>query len=204
MNSIERLTERFRQFPGIGPRQARRFVYFLLTRNREYLEELSELITTIKKEIRVCPSCMRFFANSKSPTCPICVDYNRDASQLMIVEKDVDLENIERAGAYQGFYFVLGGTVPILEKNPEQRIRLKELTSKISQELDKGTLKEIILAFSVNAEGEHTTSTLRENLHSLQEKHGFKITTLGRGLSVGSELEYTDKETLGSALSGRQ
>ncbi len=105
-NSIERLVERFRQFPGIGPRQARRFVYFLLTRNREYLEELSELITNIKREVHICPSCMRFFANSKSPTCSICVDYNRDSSLLLVTEKDVDLDNMEKSGAYHGFYFV--------------------------------------------------------------------------------------------------
>lgn len=202
-NSIERLVERFRQFPGIGPRQARRFVYFLLTRNREYLEELSELITNIKHEVHICPSCMRFFANSKSPTCSICVDYNRDSSLLLVTEKDVDLDNMEKSGAYHGFYFVLGGTIPILEKSPESRVRLKELLVKVAENSEKQNLKEIILAFSVNAEGEHTISTLREALEPLRQKYSFKITTLGRGLSVGSELEYADKETLDSALTGR-
>lgn len=207
MNSIDRLTELFRDFPGIGPRQSKRFVYFLLSRNRGYLEELSRLVLEIKKEVKVCPSCFRFFAKNGLPgqgggdTCPICVDTNRDVKTLLLVEKDVDFENIERSKAYTGRYFIMGGSVPILEKEPEKKVRLRELVSKIEKE--SKNLKEIILAFSVNAEGEHTVFVVENVLRPLSEKHGFKVSHLGRGLSTGSELEYADGETLKSALKNR-
>ena len=126
MNRIEKLTQIFSQFPGIGPRQARRFVYFLLTKNVEILEELSKQIVDLKKEIRSCEKCKRFFdINQKRvrpEICSIC-DSNRDKSTLMIVQRDADLETIEKNGAFDGIYFVLGGSIPILEKEPEKRVR---------------------------------------------------------------------------------
>lgn len=204
MNAIDKLTEKFRDFPGIGPRQSKRFVYFLLSRNRAYLEELVELILAIKKEVRVCTSCMRFFANSAAAAlCPICADPNRDHHTLLLVEKDVDLENVEKSHAYTGQYFVMGGTIPILEKKPEDRVRLKELLSKVKTEASKNGLREIIIAFSVNAEGENTNQVVEESLRPLSEQYKIKISHLGRGLSTGSELEYTDGETLKSAFKNR-
>lgn len=203
MSSIDKLTEVFRHFPGIGPRQARRFVYYLLTRNREYLEELSRLILEIRREIHVCSFCQRFFnARTQTPLCPICADETRDRSLLMAVEKDIDLENIEKSDAFQGRYFVLGGTVPILEKEPSSRVRSREFASTVQREVEAGTLKEVILAMSVNAEGENTAEYLSGLLSPLREK-GLRISMLGRGLSTGSELEYVDSDTIKSALTHR-
>jgi len=203
MNAIDRLTQHFRDFPGIGPRQSKRFVYFLLSRNRAYLEELAKLIVEIKKEVHVCASCQRFFAqNGHASLCSICVDPNRDIGVLLLVEKDVDLENVERAKVYNGRYFVIGGTIPILEKEPEKRVRLLELVSKVKAGSAEG-LKEIIVAFSVNAEGEHTAFLVENILRPLVEEYKLKISHLGRGLSTGSELEYADGETLKGAFSNR-
>ena len=127
MDPISKLTEYFREFPGIGPRQARRFVYFLLTRNVAYLEDIARLILDIKKSIRICSSCFRFYPDGKSTLCPICSDKNRKTDQLMIVSRDVDFESIEKSKVYNGLYFILGGIIPILDKGPEKKIRLKEL-----------------------------------------------------------------------------
>src|SRR6185503_6914196 len=115
-----KLVQYFSEFPGIGPRQAKRFVYFLLTRPQNYLEDVSGLIKDIKKNIRTCSSCFRFYTlnGGNSPLCPICSDKSRDASLLMLVARDVDLETVERSKSYNGYYFVLGGTIPILDKNP--------------------------------------------------------------------------------------
>ncbi len=204
MNAIERLTEKFRDFPGIGPRQSKRFVYFLLSRNRAYLEELSRLILEVKKEVHVCTSCFRFFAkNGGGNLCTQCASKTRDHSLLLLVEKDVDLENIEKTHLYNGLYFVMGGTIPILEKEPETRVRLAELFDRVKLDSEKNGLKEIIIAFSVNAEGENTTHLVEEKLRTLIEKHELKISHLGRGLSTGSELEYVDGETLKGALKNR-
>jgi recombination protein RecR len=203
MNSIDKLAERFRDFPGIGPRQSKRFVYFLLSRNRAYLEELSRLILEVKKEVHVCSSCYRFFAkNGGGSLCPICGSDARDKSQLLLVEKDVDLENIEKTKIYTGRYFVMGGTIPILEKNPEERVRLRELSAKIQKEA-KNDLREIIIAFSINAEGENTTMLTEQTIRPFIQEFNLKISHLGRGLSTGSELEYVDGETLKGAFQNR-
>jgi len=204
MQSIEKLTEYFRALPGIGPRQAKRFVYALLLESEEFLNEFSDLIKVIKKQIKVCENCRRFFNSANaSPLCRICGDKNREASVIMLVEKDIDLENIEKSRAYNGYYFVLGGTVPILEKNPESKVRTRELIYYIKRLLESGHLKEIILAFAVNAEGENTSEYVQSILRPILENNSVKISTLGRGLSTGSEVEYTDSETIKSALKNR-
>ena len=200
MDPISKLTEYFREFPGIGPRQARRFVYFLLTRNASYLEDVARLILSIKKSIRVCSSCFRFYQDGNTSICPTCSDSSRDASQLMIVTRDVDFEAIERSKFYSGFYFILGGTIPILDKEPEKRIRLSELSKKVSS----GNFKEIILSLNANAEGEHTADFIRDYLKEKFPSSGFSITVLGRGLSTGTELEYSDSDTIKNALKNRE
>lgn len=204
MSILDKLTEYFSKFPGIGPRQSRRFVYFLLLKNHSFLDELSGLILELKKEVSKCKECFRFFANSniKEASCNICRDQNRDTNTLMIVGKDTDFENIERSGVYKGKYFILGGTVPILEENPERKVRSKELLKIIDGKVKNG-LKEIILALSVNPEGENTVNYIKELLSPLIEKHSLKISILGRGLSTGTELEYPDKETIKNALKNR-
>ncbi|MDO8591188.1 MAG: toprim domain-containing protein [bacterium] len=204
MNAIDKLTEYFRTLPGIGPRQAKRFVYFLLTREKEFLTEFSNLLSAIKKEIRVCDNCQRFFNGASTvPLCKICNDKNRDPTEIMIVEKDIDLENIEKSHAYNGYYFVLGGTVPILEKEPETKVRSRECLAYVKRLLADKKLKEIILAFAVNAEGESTSDYLHNLFKPLIEEKGLKISALGRGLSTGSEVEYTDSETIKNALKNR-
>jgi recombination protein RecR len=195
MNSIDKLTELFSRFPGIGPRQARRFVYFLLSRNGGYSADLVRAIENLKSEILQCSECQRFFhsLNHNQNLCAVCSDQTRDNSMLMIVPRDVDLEAVEKSGSYHGYYFVLGGVVPILEKEPEKRIRLKELENILSK---KKELKEIILAMNANNDGENTAEFIKERFHNL----GVTFSVLGRGLSTGAELEYSDPETLKNAF----
>jgi recombination protein RecR len=215
MDNTDRLIELFRQFPGIGPRQAKRFVYFLLTRQSGYSTELAALIAGMKSQVQMCQSCFRFFQKdaSGSVTCPICRDGKRDKSVLMIVSHDVDFENIEKTHSFNGYYFVLGGTVPILEKEPERRIRQKELVETVQKRMAEG-LTEIIIALNYNPEGENTLSYITQLLRPITESNAshsaeapagqVKISTLGRGLSTGTELEYSDSDTIKNALKNRQ
>ncbi len=199
MNSIDKLAEIFGKFPGIGPRQAKRFVYFLLSRNGDYSGELTRAIQELKKEISQCEECMKFFVYPEhgrgAKICSICADDTRDNSMLMIVPRDVDLEAVEKSGSYKGYYFVLGGVVPILEKEPEKRIRIKNLESRIKNGLKKG-LKEVILAMNANLDGENTAEFIKERCQGST----LTFSTLGRGLSTGAELEYADPETLKNAF----
>lgn len=216
MDIIEKLAEVFKEFPGIGERQAKRFVYFLMSRTPAYSENLSGLILDLKKEVAQCRECFRFFIlnSKKEKLCDICANAHTDPSILMVVEKDSDLESIKKSRVYHGKYFVLGGLVPIVEKNTKSRVRISELQEKIKRDFgikpastrgDSSTRGgEIILAFSLNPQGDHTDSYVREQLREITEKLGIKISSLGRGLSTGTELEYSDNDTLKNALKNRQ
>jgi len=206
MNSIEKLIQIFSNFPGIGPRQARRFVYYLLTRTGGTLDDLAQNIKDLKNDVVICADCQRFFelhhknTNNNGNHCKICSDSSRDQSTLMLVQRDVDLESVEKNGNFKGIYFILGGSVPILEKEPEKRIRTKELKKFIEKKIKDG-LKEIILGVNWNPEGENTGDYLEKFLKPIIGN--IKISHLGKGLSMGTELEYADQDTLKNALKNR-
>jgi len=205
MDIIEKLSEIFKEFPGIGERQAKRFVYFLMSRSPAYNENLTLLIKELKKEVAQCKECFRFFIldNKKEKLCDICTNTNIDSSTLIIIEKDSDLESVQKSHVYNGKYFILGGLVPIVEKTTKRKIRIEELKEKIKKDAGKN-LKEIILAFSLNPLGDHTDAYVREQLKDITEKLNIKISSLGKGLSTGTELEYSDNDTLKNALKNRQ
>jgi recombination protein RecR len=201
MDSQRKLEELFAHFPGIGPRQARRFVYYLLSKSPSYIGEFTRLIEEVRRSTSECNECHRLFIG-KSPTlvCSICSDKNRDTSIMMIVARDSDFETIEKSGAYRGRYFILGGTVPILDKEPEKRIRLQKMLEKVS---DMPDLKEIILSLNATPDGEHTADIVKDALQNLLKENTIKISLLGRGISTGAELEYVDGETIKNALQNR-
>ncbi len=209
MDSLHHLEELFAKFPGIGPRQAKRFVYYLLNKSPSYIKEFIQLIEEVKKSTDECAQCHRIFvsnSNQKSKTalvCSICADSSRDTSTLMIVARDSDFETVEKSGAYKGLYFILGGTVPVLDKEPDKRIRLKQLLEEVSEKGSK--LKEIILSLNATPDGEHTATIVKDALQRLDiaKRNFVAFTVLGRGLSTGAELEYVDSETIKNALQNR-
>lgn len=205
MNSIEKLAEIFEKFPGVGKRQAKRFVYYLLRKNQTFARDLATAVSRLKENIHICQESFQYFY-SDDPSVklsPIARDPNRDRSLLLVVEKDSDLENLESMHFYRGLYFVLGGSIPVLSKDPENFIRQTDLRNIIEKKIATGELQEIILGLSVNPQGEYTLEYLKEKLADF-EKQGITISILGRGLSTGTELEYSDKETFESAFSNRK
>ena len=122
---------------------------------------------------------------------------------LMVVCRDIDFETIEKNHIFNGKYFILGGTVPVLEKIPEKKIRLSELLAKVEKRAVADGLKEIIFAMSVNPEGENTLDFLKQSLAPLAQKYNITISALGRGISTGTELEYSDSDTIKNALKNR-
>lgn len=195
---IEELSRAFERFPGIGPRQAKRFVYYLLSATPSDRARLSDLITKLGNDIRQCSLCMRFAPTNANSLCSYCSDERRDDTVLMVVEKDQDLAAVERANAYKGRYFVLGGIISLSGKGA---IREHDLIRVVEARAKQG-LTEIVLALSATNEGEHTADRVRELLRPLQG--ALRITQLGRGLATGSELEYSDPQTLSSALRNRK
>lgn len=206
MDHIRRLEEIFSHFPGIGPRQARRFVYYILNKSPAFITEFTTLVSEVHKATSECIDCHRLFIgkNAKTPICTICSDPNRNRDTLMIVARDSDFETIEKSGAYQGTYFILGGTVPIMDKEPAKRIRLQALLEHISKLLSDSTkLSEIILSLNTTPDGEHTANIVKQAIEKILTEKTPKITILGRGLSTGAELEYVDGETIRNALKNR-
>ena len=196
---VEDLARAFERFPGIGPRQAKRFVYHLLSVSESDRLRLSELVAHLGADVQQCAECMRYWSG-RGLLCGYCSDPMRDDTQLMVVEKDQDLLAVERANAYRGRYFVLGGVLTLSGKG---QIRERELVDRVEQRIkNPKPLQEIVLALSATNEGEHTADRIREVLTPLREH--VKLSVLGRGLSTGSELEYADAETLSGALQNRK
>lgn len=197
MDSIEQLISLFERFPGIGPRQAQRFVQFLLRSSPSVRRELVEAVQSLGSSVRQCPQCMRF-SSSDAKICSMCSNTQRDPKLLAVVASDADIAALERGGTYRGYYFVLGGTVSLASEKTNN-LRIKQLLASISA---RPGLAEVILAFPANPEGDATAIQVREKLQ--QEEPSLKITSLGRGLSTGSELEYADPETIKNALESRR
>lgn len=204
MSNLDKLIKYFEQFPGIGARQARRFAFHILTLPESETTELSALIANLQGSVIECTSCRRFFARNggAGTECGICHDSNRDRTKLMVVERDTDITAIERSGVYDGLYFVLGGTVPLLEKKSQNKLRGNGLKKIVSERMDQD-LEEIILGFAINPDGENTTRFVESLLHELLVDTDVRVAQLGRGLSTGSELEYADPETIKNAFSSR-
>lgn len=201
MDPIERLSSLFEKFPGIGPRQANRFVQFVLRSSPSTRRELIAAIQDVGSDVRQCPECMRYHAGAEK-LCGICRNPNREDRTLAIVASDTDLAALERSGTYRGRYFVIGGTVSLAsEKNSS--LRTKQLADSLPDRAGKD-LAEIVLAFPANPEGDATSVYVREAISDIANPLGIRITSLGRGLSTGSELEYADPDTIKSAFANRR
>ncbi|MDD5032630.1 MAG: toprim domain-containing protein [Candidatus Pacebacteria bacterium] len=201
---IQKLAEYFEKLPGIGPRQAKRFVYSLLLKDEPFLNGLSDAILGLKKNTAKCAECRRYFEkrNDDDVRCPICSDIGREKEFLLVIEKDVDMENIEKSGSYRGYYFILGGLVPAIGSEMPKEIMMKELFEKTKSSAKNG-LKEIILAFAATLEGENTCRYIEKILEPIIQAAGIKISRFGRGLSTGTEIEYADTDTIKNAVERR-
>lgn len=202
MNKLDKLIRLFESFPGVGARQAKRFAFHILNLNDGDTAELAKLISELKISVTECASCHRFFSTQNNElVCSICSSGNRDHNRLLVVERDSDIQAIERAGVYDGLYFVFGGTVPLLSSGENKRLRGAALKATIETRLPEG-LSEIILGFSINPDGENTARFV-ESIITPVLSDEIKVSHLGRGLSTGSELEYADAETIKNALNSR-
>lgn len=199
---IHNLAQIFKKLPGIGERQAYRITYDILSKDKSFADSLIEQLKKIREQTALCPKCFRRYVNDNILICNICSNPKTDTSTILIVERDTDLTAISRTGIYKGLYFVLGGSVPILGKEPEKIIRLNELFKRID-DLSETGLKEVIIGTSITPAGEHTDQIIRTYLKNIVNQHNIAIKSLGRGISTGTEIEYIDPETFSGALKNR-
>lgn len=186
----------FRKLPGVGPRQAARFVIALMDRPEAELQEFGKAVANLRKDISFCTAC---FNISDNGLCAVCLDNKRDQTKLLVVEKVTDLDSIERTGLYKGLYHVLGGAINPLDGLTPETLRLRELETRINKL--EGADVELIIATNPNTAGETTSHYIKE---VFENKKGVFLTRLARGLSSGSNLEYTDEITLKNALDYRK
>ncbi len=203
---FEQLVQLFKQFPGIGARQARRFVYFILQQPDSYTRRLVEQVQNTRKRFHLCTESFQYFfdENPNETRSPLVRNEARTKELLMVVLKDMDLEAIEQSRVYTGQYFVLGGFIPMIETKTNDAVRMTELLALIQKRAEHDKLAEIILAFPLNPEGEHTRAYVTAKIEDLKKQYHLKISTLGRGLSTGTELEYIDRDTFQNAFEGRR
>ena len=198
---LNKIAENFRRFPGIGPRQAKRFVYYLLHQGASEIDALIKSLEQLKKSVARCGDCQRYFPlNNFQPTklCANCQDPMRDESTLLVVEKDVDLENVERSGTYHGRYFILGGGRNGTDADALHGKRLMELKRQIADEYG-GRVDEIVLALNPTAYGDIALESIVKDL----QPFAVAISQLGRGIPMGGEIEFADEDTLREALKRR-
>lgn len=195
---VEKLVRIFSMLPGIGPRQALRFAYWFADADKSVAENLKTALSELGG-IKKCPLCFRIHSGANA--CSICADESRDWSKIAVVEKDTDFEAMEKSGAYDGRYHILGGLISVLDAGSRDRLRLKDIFNRVKSDTK---VKEVILALSFTPEGEFSSRYVEKILEPLTAGREFKITRLGRGLSSGAELEYLNRETLQNALENRK
>lgn len=199
--ALERLIENFEKLPGIGPKTAQRLAFYLLHVPQSDLDNFGENLKNLKKQTVLCSIC---FNVGESDPCWVCSDQTRDTSTICIVEDALDLLAVERSGKYKGVYHVLHGVIDPLNSIGPDDIYLPQLINRIMNQ--ESRIKEIILATNPTMEGEATSLYIVREL-SKNTSNGAsspKITRIGRGLPIGSDIEYADEVTIERALEGRR
>ena len=191
--SIEKLIARLIKLPGIGKRSAERIVGYILSASKEEIRALSEAICRAKENVRFCRLCNNL---SEEELCEICQDARRQREIICIVEKPSDVMALEKAGNFRGLYHVLLGSIAPLEGKGPSDLKIDGLMQRIKQE----NIKEVIIATDADTEGETTALYLTQLIKPL----GVKLTRIGVGIPMGSNLEYADSATLSKALESRR
>ncbi|MCU0773068.1 MAG: recombination mediator RecR [Ideonella sp.] len=191
-SSLDDLVEALRRLPGVGVKSAQRMAFHLLQHDRDAALRLARALDAAVARVHHCERCHTF---TEAPVCPTCLDPDRDARQLCVVESPADQAAMERTGSYRGYYFVLMGRLSPLDGVGVADIGARQLLERATEP----GVEEVILATSFTAEGEATAHALGEALRA----QGLKVTRLARGVPVGSELEYVDLSTIAHALADR-
>lgn len=189
---LTELINQFSRLPGIGKKTAQRLAYSILEQPPERAKAFAEALVNAREKIHFCSVCQSL---TDLEVCQICSDVTRDKSVICVVEDPRDVMAFERTREFRGVYHVLHGVISPLDNVGPDKLRIKELITR----LNDGTVKEIIMATNPTVEGEATASYISHLVKPL----GIKVTRLAYGIPVGGDLEYADEYTLARALEGR-
>lgn len=191
-SAIQKLLDELERLPGIGPKSAQRIAYWILNADQADAIRLADAIVEVKETVHFCSRCFNY---AQDDLCDICASTKRDQSCICVVSEPRDIPPIERTGAFDGVYHVLGGAISPLEGIGPDNLHVTELLSR----LNDPSVKEVIIATNPNIEGETTASYLAR----LIKPTGVKVSRLASGLPVGGDLEFADEVTLGRAIESR-
>ena len=186
------LTEKFASLPGIGMKSAQRLAYHVMSMDMKSVEDFANALINAKRDVGCCSQCQNL---TEREICPICGDESRDHSVICVVESPKDVTAFERTREYGGVYHVLHGLLSPMDGITPDKLRMRELLSRISA----GGVEEVIMATNPTVEGDATAMYIANLLKPL----GVKVSRLAFGLPVGGMLEYADEETLYKALENR-
>lgn len=190
---IDDLIEALRILPGVGPKSAQRMAYYLLERNKPGAVNLSSILKDAVEKIGHCKQCRTL---TEEEICSVCSNAARDNTMICVVETPSDVMMIDRVTGHRGLYFVLMGHLSPLDGIGPDELGL----DKLALLLDRGEVKELILATNPTVEGEATAHYVSE----MARKRGIRATRLAHGVPLGGELEYVDGGTLSHAFSDRR
>ena len=192
--AIEKLIEKFEQFPGVGRKSAERMAFYVLERmSEEDAFSIASVITEAKEKVNFCSVCQNL---TDTDPCAVCTSPKRDKSVICVVESPEDVSAIENTNEYNGLYHVLHGALSPMDGIGPDDIRINELLLRLSD----GTVKEIIMATNPTVNGTATAVYISKLLVPFD----VRVTRIAHGIPVGSDLEYADKITLIKAMEGRQ
>jgi recombination protein RecR len=190
---LARLINEFKRLPGIGQKSAQRIAFHIMRTSRDDADQLAQSILDVKDKLTICAICNNI---SDAELCQYCRDPGRDQKVVCVVEDPNNIVGIEVTRQYNGLYHVLGGALsPLRGIGPEQ-LKIKSLVDRIA----KGGIEEVIAATNPTVEGEATAVYLSKLLKPL----GIKVTRIGMGVPVGSDIEYADEVTMWKAMEGRR
>jgi len=189
---IERLIQLLAKVPGLGPRSARRAALHLIKKKEQLMAPLAAAMGEAVEKVRVCSTCGN--VDTVDP-CTVCTDPRRDPTTVIVVEEVADLWALERAGAMNALYHVLGGTLSPLDGIGPDQLNIRQLVQRVSE----GAITEVIIAVNATVEGQTTAHYLTDQLAGFD----VKVTRLAHGVPVGGELDYLDEGTLAAALKSR-
>ena len=184
------------RLPGVGPRTAERYAYYLFKSNSQIAKEISDSLVNLHSNVKLCPVTFALM-DADEEVSPLYDDSTRDKSTVMVVEEPLDIYSIESTKEYKGTYHVLGGAVSPIDGITPEQLHIKELTERVK----KDAVKEVIIATNPSVEGESTALLLEKVLHD--KYPDLKLTRLARGLPLGVDLAYADQITLSAALENR-
>jgi len=191
--ALQNLTDRFASLPGIGGKTAQRLAFHVLQLPMDEAQAFADAIVEAKEAVHTCPVCQNL---TDREICPICEDTQRDPGLICVVADPKDVIALERSREFNGVYHVLHGVISPLNRVTQDDIRIRELLQRVAS----GEVHEVIMATNPDTEGEATAMYISRLLRPMQ----IRVTRLAYGISVGSQLEYTDEVTLSRALEGRQ